>query len=153
MGDERQIFETYLKAHELHLTQPRETVLKAVFATHEHFTADELIAHLRTLGTPVSKATVYRTLALLSECRLLIEHDFGLGRKHYEHASDLEHHGHLYCTDCGQIVEFYDARLNSLQDRISRQEGFEPAQFVVKIYGRCARCIEKMRRAPQVGGA
>ena len=104
MGDEVQIFEDYLKQHALHLTGPRETVLRTVFGTHEHFTADDLIAHLLRAGTPVSKATVYRTLALLSECNLLIEHDFGQGKLFYEHASELQHHGHLFCSDCGRSL-------------------------------------------------
>jgi Fur family ferric uptake transcriptional regulator len=151
MGDEVQIFEDYLRQHSLHLTAPREIVLKAVFATHEHFTADELIAHLQRAGTPVSKATVYRTLSLLSESNLLIEHDFGQGRKYYEHASELEHHGHFYCRDCGRISEFYDARLNGLQQQIARQEGFQASQFVVKIYGRCADCEAKRARRTQGG--
>ncbi|MCE9584681.1 MAG: transcriptional repressor [Planctomycetes bacterium] len=146
MGDEVQIFEEYLKKHALHLTAPRETVLRTIFGTHEHFTADDLIAHLGRAGTPVSKATVYRTLALLSECNLLIEHDFGQGKKYYEHASELQHHGHLYCSDCGRISEFYDPKLNGLQEKIARQEGFDPTHFVVKIYGRCADCTAKRNR-------
>ena len=153
MGDEAKAFEEYLKKHALHLTGPRHLVLKAVFGTHEHFTADDLISHIQKSGAPVSKATVYRTLQLLRDCNLLIEHDFGQGKAYYEHASGLEHHGHLYCTECGQIVEFYEAKLNALQDAIARQEGFEPAQYVVKIYGRCARCLEARARRTSGGTA
>jgi Fur family ferric uptake transcriptional regulator len=151
MGDERQIFETYLKKQGLNLTDPRHKVLAAVFSTHDHFTADDLIHRLEKQGTPVSKATVYRTLSLLSDCNLLLEHDFGQGRAIYEHASALEHHGHLFCTDCGAISEFFDARVNTLLENTSRQEGFQPAKFAVKIYGLCSRCAEKRDRAGSAG--
>ncbi|MBI2920715.1 MAG: transcriptional repressor [Planctomycetes bacterium] len=149
MGDEVQTFEEYLRKHSLHLTSPRRTVLQKVFSTQVHFTADELIAQLDKDGTPVSKATVYRTLALLRDCNLLIEHDFGIGKAYYEHASALEHHGHFYCVDCGNIAEFYDARLNAMQEKISQQEGFQPVQFVVKIHGYCPVCQSKRARHQQ----
>ena len=32
------------------------------------------------------------------------------------------------------------------QEKIARQEGFEPTQFAVKIYGRCADCTAKRQR-------
>lgn len=146
MGDEVQIFEEYLRKHSLHLTEPRAKVLQKVFATHDHFTADDLILRLERDGSPVSKATVYRTLSLLRDCNLLIEHDFGMGKAYYEHASALEHHGHFYCTDCGRITEFFDPRLNALQESICRKDGFVPQTFSVKIHGICASCAEKRAR-------
>ena len=60
-------FREFLLTKGMRLTSERETVITAVYATHEHFDADLWVAKLeRRKGAPrASRSTVYRTLRLL----------------------------------------------------------------------------------------
>ena len=93
-------------------------------------------------GTYVSKATVYRTLKLLAECGVASERRFGDGLSRYELADDGdEHHDHLICTNCGEITEFEDPRIEKLQDSIAVKHGFKLTSHKHEMYGICAKCL------------
>ena len=130
----------YLRAHDLKLTRQRRQALEAVLGLHSHFTAEELQEHLARRGTPVSKATVYRTLALLVESGHLETRDFGRGALLYEQVQGHTHHDHIVCLDCGKIVEFHNAQIEEIQKRVARRKGFKIESHVLKIYGRCRDC-------------
>ncbi len=131
---------SYLKTHDLKLTKQRKIALEAVAGLHSHFTAEELIEHLANRGTPVSKATVYRTLSLLVESGHLETRDFGRGALLYEHIHGHKHHDHIVCIDCGKIVEFRNAQIEEIQKKVASRKGFRIESHVLKIYGRCKRC-------------
>jgi Fur family ferric uptake transcriptional regulator len=95
----------------------------------------------------VSLATVYRTMKLLAESGLASARQFGDGQTRYEAAAGRGHHDHLICTGCGAIVEFANARIESLQSLVARRHGFEVENHKLELYGRCGRC----RRAARTG--
>ncbi len=131
---------TYLKTHDLKLTNQRRIALEGVLGIHSHFTAEELIDHLDEHGTPVSKATVYRTLTLLVESGHLETRDFGRGALLYEHVQGHSHHDHIVCLECGKIVEFRNAQIEEIQKKVASRKGFRIESHVLKIYGRCKKC-------------
>jgi Fur family ferric uptake transcriptional regulator len=114
---------TYLKAHDLKLTKQRRQTLDTVLGLHSHFTAEELLERLQQKGTPVSKATVYRTLSLLVESGHLETRDFGRGALLYEHVHGHSHHDHIVCLDCGRIVEFRNSQIEEIQKKVARRKG------------------------------
>ena len=65
---EEQVFGNYLKARGLKFTPARRQLLRAIVSIHDHFTAEQLLDRLRHTGIPASKATVYRTLAVMLAC-------------------------------------------------------------------------------------
>ena len=70
----------FLREHDLKLTSQRARIFDRAFETHEHFSADTLFGWLaKEEGPSVSRATVYRTLALLVEGGFLESLDVGLG--------------------------------------------------------------------------
>ena len=60
-------FEKFVRQKRLKLTSQRRRILKRVFSTHRHFTAEEVHGMFRRGEDRISRATVYRTLALLVE--------------------------------------------------------------------------------------
>ncbi|HEX4148306.1 MAG TPA: transcriptional repressor, partial [Pirellulales bacterium] len=66
-------FEEFLQSRGKRVTRQRRIIVEQVFARHDHFDADDLLANLqRVVGArQVSRPTVYRTLAELVECGLL----------------------------------------------------------------------------------
>ncbi|HTF57368.1 MAG TPA: Fur family transcriptional regulator [Planctomycetota bacterium] len=133
-------FQDRLRGRGLKLTRPRRLVAEKLLSTGGHLAADDLIQLLRKDGTPVGRATVYRTLAILRTAGLFDEHDFGSGHKVYERAIGRPHHDHLYCISCGAVIEFREPRIESLQDEVTRRYRFTAMYHSHKIFGYCRRC-------------
>ena len=94
-------FIEFLEKKDLRITNQRRVIIDTVFDTEEHFTADQLLDWARERDSSVSRATVYRTLPLLTESNLVHEMDFGKPYKFYDpNYSDSPNHNHLICEDC-----------------------------------------------------
>ena len=136
-------FTERLRERGLKLTKPRRLVAGKLLSTGGHVAADDLIELLRRDGTPVGRATVYRTLAILRRSGLFDEHDFGSGHKVYERALGRPHHDHLFCISCGAVIEFREPRIEHLQDDVVRRHRFRAMYHSHKIFGYCRRCQSK----------
>ena len=144
MKNEMGAFENYLREKEQRLTWQRRAIAEAVFRTHKHFSAEDLWERLRKISPGISRATVYRTVALLADANLLTGLDFGKGLKSYEHICGHEHHEHLICVECDKIIEFYDHELEKSKQEIAQKHGFELVGHVLKMFGYCSACAKKM---------
>jgi len=133
-------FKRFLASRRLKMTAARRRVLDAVFSTHDHFDADQLMFILRSRRSRVSKATVYRTLSLLVESGLVREMRLNEQRHVFEHVFGHSHHDHLVCSKCGRIIEFADERIENLQNCVCDRMKFEPTHHSLKIYGLCSQC-------------
>lgn len=130
----------YLRARGLRSTDARRKILETVFGGDGHFTADELLDRLRRRGERVSRASVYRTLALLVEGGFVETREFQRGQMMYEAMLDQHHHDHLICTGCGRIVEFENDEIEALQTAEARRHGFRLEHHSLRLYGVCSAC-------------
>lgn len=122
----------------LRKTVQREAIIQAAFSTAQHFTAEELIDMARRIEPTVSRATVYRTLPLLVESKLLKEIDIGKDHKTYDpNFVNRPHHNHIICSDCQKVIEFEDHYMETLEDCISKRLGFTPVAKTVRIEATC----------------
>lgn len=137
----------YIQDRGLKQSRQRERIAQTFFAMGGHVTVDQLVARVRVEDPRVSVATVYRTMKLLSESGLAVARQFGDGQARYEAAAGREHHDHLICTVCGDILEFANARIESLQELVARRHGFEVESHRLELYGRCARCRTSRQEA------
>jgi len=145
-------FELFLSSHSLKLTLQRRRVFDRAFATHEHFSAEQLYAWLAAEPGPrVSRATVYRTLALLLDGHFVQALDTGRGELLYEHVLGHAHHDHMLCLECGRIEEFYDDRIEELQVEACRKKGFQLVSHEHRLKGYCRSCSR--RRAHKLEAA
>lgn len=136
----KEIFKDYLKTKQLKVTKEREKILIAVFETHEHFNAEELLEGFKNDEISVSRATIYRTLDLLVECKLIKKMNFGETQFRYEHVLGHSHHDHLICKSCGKIIEFYCEELEQLQTKICNENQFKETEHSLRIFGLCSDC-------------
>ena len=151
MSDRVENFRDFLKGEGLKLTHQRETILRRVLKVDAHFSAEELFDLLREQSSGISKATVYRTLSLLVEAKLLDALDFERGHMLYERATKEAHHDHLICVACKKIFEFHNEEIERLQEQIAEKYDFEMVSHTHQIYGLCGHCRRKGAAAP--GGA
>jgi len=141
-------FTEYLMTQGMRLTTERETIVREVFASHEHFDADQLVSRLseRTDGKRVSRSTVYRTLELLVEAGLLRTVARPNGREVYEHDYGYPQHDHLICNECGSLIEFVEDSINEILARVAEENGFRVSSHRLEVYGKCADCCRSKRR-------
>jgi Fur family ferric uptake transcriptional regulator len=140
----RRAFEQFLRSRSLKLTPQRERVFDRAFGTHEHFSAETFYGWMQAEEGPrVSRATVYRTLALLQEGGFIESLDTGRGEVVYEHTLGHRHHDHMVCLDCGRIEEFHDDRIEELQQEAAAKKGFELVSHDHRLMGYCRRCRKK----------
>jgi Fur family ferric uptake transcriptional regulator len=133
-------FLNYLKQEGLKWTPERERVFQEALDLEGHFEAEELAYRLRTKGSRISKATVYRTLPLLVKAGLIKEAIHGEKHQHYEHIHDEKGHDHLICLGCGKIFEFEDDTLREIERKICKRYRFRSQKVLVEIFGHCKEC-------------
>jgi len=134
----RKKFMSFLESKNLRLTAQRRAIIDTVFNTEEHFTAEQLLGWARQKDRSVSRATVYRTLPLLTQSGLVREMDFGKDYKFYDpNYADHPHHSHIICGDCEKIVEFESEKIERLECEISQKLGFSVKTQRLQITGAC----------------
>jgi len=138
----------YIAEKGLKHSRQRDRITETFFAMGGHVSVEELVARVRRFDPRVSVATVYRTMKLLSDCGLAIPRHFGGGQARYEAAAGRDHHDHLICTRCGEIVEFANERIESLQASVARNHGFAVESHKLELYGHCSRCRGPKEIAP-----
>jgi Fur family ferric uptake transcriptional regulator len=122
----------------LRRTKQRDVIVDTAFSTTDHFTAEELLERVRKVDPTVSRATIYRTLGLLVECKLLHEIDLGRDQTYYDpNFLEKPQHNHLICTDCDRVVEFEDEHMALLEDCITRRLGFKARTRSIRIEATC----------------
>jgi len=138
-------FESYLREHNLRLTQERRSVLEVVLSREGHFDAERLLQFVRQRreGKRVSRATLYRTLEHLRAAGLVKMHRFGTGHAIFEHVYHRGHHDHMVCDTCGRVVEFVNEEIERLQDEVCEAHGFRPTSHVMQIFGICTECATR----------
>src|ERR1700710_124331 len=115
-------FMDFLAHKNLRITSQRQAIVDTVFGTDQHFTAEQLLEWSRSRDKSVSRATVYRTLPLLTESGLVREMDFGKDHKFYDpNYAAHPHHNHIICQDCDKIVEFDSEKIEQIESEISHR--------------------------------
>ena len=136
----------YLVGQGLKSTSQRDKILQAFVEAGRHMSADELYAHVKKVHPHIGYATVYRTLRLLADAGMAEERRFEDGFTRYEYkASEREHHDHLICTRCGDIIEFENEQIEALQQNVAKKNGFQVQNHKLEIYGLCRECRTKMK--------
>jgi len=118
----------------LRLTDQRRTIAGVLENADDHPDVEELYARASAADPRISLATVYRTVKLFEEAGILDKHDFGDGRARYETAGG-EHHDHLIDLQSGEVIEFIDAEIEALQERIAEKLGYELKGHRLELYG------------------
>lgn len=133
-------FRAYLHGRGLKITRERREILAEVFSSQDHFDVRGILRRMRGKGRNVSRATVYRTVDLLVDAKLLARLEFGDGEARYELLAGRARHEHLVCTDCGRIIEFTGGEIEKLLRTVAQQHQFETDSHHVQVFGRCSRC-------------
>jgi len=128
------VFRRFLRSRDLKYTQERADVLDSIIAREAPFEAEELLIDLRERGHEVSKATVYRTIKLLIDAGIITQSLFDAKQSRYELLYGQEPRDCMVCMRTGRRLEFSNAELVALRDRICRDLGWQPIGHRFQIF-------------------
>jgi len=139
----KEVFTDYLKKHNHRKTPERYAILERINSYEGHFNADILFNLMQT-EYRVSLATVYNTLEILQDCKLIIKHQLGGQFAQYEKTFGNNTHHHLICTHCGKVKEFTDKQLRiAIQNR--KFAHFQTSHYSLYLYGLCRKCKDETK--------
>ena len=141
----KEVFTEYLKIHKHRKTPERYAILQHIYSYDGHFNAD-ILFNIMQIDYRVSLATVYNTLDLLMECKLIIKHQLGGQFAQYEKTFGNNTHHHLICTSCGKVKEFADKPIRiSIQTKSFAR--FEMSHYSLYLFGLCKKCKDLFKNA------
>jgi Fe2+ or Zn2+ uptake regulation protein len=136
----RDKFRTYLTQHGLRVTDQRLAIFDAALGRKEHFTAEQLLDYARAIDDSVSRATVYRTLPIMTESSLLREVDIGTGEKFYlPNAGNSTQVAQVVCNDCDRIFEISAPFMEWYGSTVSSKLGLTPVSQRLQVSATCNR--------------
>ncbi len=120
------------------LTQARQAIAQVLETAEGHLSPAELLQRGRKAYPQLSRATLYRTLELLTQIgaiRPIYLRDCGPFFARVNGG-----HSHLVCSSCGQVVEFQASAMEDLTQRLAQQLDFQLDSYLLEFYGRCRSC-------------
>lgn len=147
---EQERFKKMLREKGLKVTNQRLLVLE-IMAEHpgEHLTVEEIYELVKKQYPDIGLATIYRTVQVLIDLRVIDKISFDDGFARYEleeNKLDSHHHHHVICQECGQVMSFEDDLLDNLEQALHETLGFMVTDHEVKLYGYCRACAKAQKQ-------
>ncbi|MGJ9456881.1 Fur family transcriptional regulator [Oceanobacillus sp. CF4.6] len=139
-----------LHAHSYKLTPQREATVRVLLEREEdHLSAEDVYLLVKERSPEIGLATVYRTLELLSELKILDKINFGDGVSRYDLRKEgAKHfHHHLVCIECGSVEEIVNDLLEDVEKIVQNDWGFEVKDHRLTFHGICKQCQEATVKA------
>ena len=114
-------------------------VLTALHSVDTHISAEDIYAQVKAKYRYANISTVYRTLDLLKELKLIAEINLDDGCVRY-HLSEKGHHHHLVCSICGKMIDLPETALLKLSETLVRDYKFQADLKHLAVFGTCADC-------------
>jgi|TARA_Y100000994_G_scaffold2719_1_gene2879 Fur family ferric uptake transcriptional regulator len=131
--------EAVLKSEGLRATKQRLNIWDELSSTDKHRDIETILKDLKKNKINVSRATLYRTIDVFVKHNLLKKITLDSGKFLYEHNKKTitPQHDHIVCEDCGEIFEFYDNNISSIENKIADGLNLNLTKRVHQLSGTC----------------
>ncbi len=118
----------------LKMTEQRRVISRVLSEATDHPDVEQVYRRAAEIDPKISIATVYRTMKLFEEANVIERLDFGDGRARFEENRE-EHHHHLIDLETGEVIEFANAEIEELKEKIARELGYQLIGHRLELYG------------------
>lgn len=131
-------FKAYLVKSGLRITSQRLAIFDAAYHSEDHFTAEDLLDYAREIDSSVSRATVYRTLPILTESGMIREVDVGRDYKFYMASNPARtFQAQVICVECDKIFEIDAPFMEWYGKTVAEKLGLEVVSQRLQVNARC----------------
>jgi Fur family ferric uptake transcriptional regulator len=120
------------------MTEQRQVILEELSKTTSHPTADEVFLKVRKRLPRISLGTVYRTLELLSENRIIKKLEWAGRQKRYD--GNFKTHYHIRCLKCDRMDDVFIESFSVIEETLETVTDFEIIGHRLEILGICSTC-------------
>ncbi len=128
----------FLREKGLKVTSQRLAICSFILSRKDHPTAEQIFQELRDEYPTISLGTIYKTLHLLKDLRLIQELGFNNGSIRYD--PDMELHVNMICSKCGKIYDYKTKNVKNLWDAILSELNVKPVGQRIDVYYECDDC-------------
>lgn len=132
------------------LTPQREATVRVLLENEEdHLSAEDVYLLVKETSPEIGLATVYRTLELLTELKIVDKINFGDGVSRYDLRQEgaMHFHHHLVCIECGGVEEIQEDLLEDVEAIVEAKWKFKIKDHRLTFHGICRQCQEKNNNA------
>lgn len=119
----------------LKVTRQRQVIFRVLADSEDHPDAPEIHRRALVHDARISLATIYRTLASLSDRGVINRLAFEGAPARFE-TSDTPHHDHIVDVETGEVIEFVSAEIERLQRQIAEAHGYDIVSHRLELYCR-----------------
>ena len=124
------------------ITPQRIAIVDYLLKTEDHPSAELIHKVVRKRYPMVSLSTVYKTLDLLKEKKLVNEMEVE-GEARFDAHTDA--HVNLVCMKCGRIDDLDEESLKSIQVKAAKKSKYLILKSNFELHGYCSSCKSKMK--------
>ena len=121
-------------------TRQRAAVDQVLDEVDDFISAQDLHQVLRSRGSQVGLATVYRALQAMADDGRVDVLRSDAGEAVYRRCAEIDHHHHLVCRSCGAAVELDARAVEKWATALAAQHAYTDVEHTAELFGLCPAC-------------
>lgn len=141
-----ELIQRKLKDKGYKLTNQRKAIIEVLFEHKEHFlTAEDIYIKSIEKLPDTNFSTIYRNLSMLEDAGIIHNTQIDGSASVYGLISNMNHHHHIICKNCGKTEAIDFCPLEEMWSRIDNKS-FTLTGHKLELYGLCMDCEKKRKK-------